>query len=231
MQSRLGCQLVQWRKARSAKTMTYLISGLFDQPQHAFRFLAKEIRGGLTYVQYKSFGWSVEQTAQQIAHDICKNGYQATIYTISVGDKVARHLENILGDAVKVIAINPCTYPRFLKPFFYYGSRVAAPLLQIACHLLLGWLSTIPLIDLGGGKYSLILLADQLMAIAYNTPPQATKRTIAVICSKDDEFLQNDQIRTCFHSTPKTTIHTKHAQTSERPDIYLDAIRSLLVTF
>lgn len=221
------CKIVHWRKPRKGRAINYFIAGTFNQPQYAFRFLTKEVQGGLAFAQFDNLGWNAFDTARAIAHDICKNRYRATIYTISVGDQVARYLEDTLGDMVKVITINPCTRPQVLKPFFFYGSKIVAPLLQLVCHLILGWLSALPILHTANDNYSLILLADQLMAIAYGDPPRVKAQTVGLVCSNEDEFLRNTQIIQEFANVPTSIIAAKHARTTEKPNLYLDAIRNL----
>lgn len=227
MQRRRTCHLITWRKARSSRVMNYFIAGVLNQPQNAFRFLTKEVRGGLTFVQYDMLGWSAKDTAQQIAHDICKNRYNATIYTICVGDQVARYLEDILGN-VKVVTINPCSWPELLKPLFYYGGKIIAPALMIICHLGLGWISALPLVRFKWGAYSLVLLADQLAEIAYGCATHCTTGTQAVVCSTEDKILQNDKIIESFQTSNIGFVSVKHGYTTEKPVLWLDAIRQLL---
>lgn len=208
--------------------MNYLIAGMLNQPQYAFRFLLRDIEGGYTFAQYSALGWSVEDTARRIAHDVYKNRYNATIYTISVGDQVARYLEAMLGDRVKIVAINPCSNPKFLRPLFYYGARIVAPLFQVVCHLALGWISVIPFLYVDKCRYSLMLLADQIQEIAYGNPPTINRNTVAVICSEADEFLLNEQIIQYFSGIPTAYVPTTHGRTVEKPTAYLDAVRDLL---
>ncbi len=223
--------LITYRKPRSTRQMNYLVAGLLNQPATAFRFLQKSLRGGITSARFSSLGWDSWSMARQIATDILQHDYQAMVYAISVGDKVARNLEEILGDRVTIITINPCTEPSFLKPFLRYSAKILVPILGCLC-MLLGWLSAIPILELFGKNYkhySLALLVDQLWEIAYVRPQPETKRTVGVVCSAKDEFLQNAEIREYFSGCPCETIQTTHAQTINCANDYLEAIRKLSV--
>lgn len=224
---RLGAELVQHVGDPDSKTMDYFIAGNLNQPEAAFEFMRDETGDNYTYANYCPMGWDVFTTATEIAEDILEHKYQARIFTISVGDHVARYLENLGNLDIKVYAINPCPNGRTLRRPLAILLTIAAPLFSLVCHGL-GWISIIPLIPTVGGKYSLMLLADQYTTIAYDLPSLQTKKTAGVILSKNDELLNNDAIRPMFGDDKIVTIDSSHGNTVGAGLEYLRGMRDLL---
>ncbi len=221
-------------------TMTYLVAGNLNQPAAAFQFLKPELSWCTQNVNYRMIGWNAKSTARQIADEICAMmPKKAMVYTISLGDHVARYVEEylrgsleLLGIDLEIIAINPCTTVDFMIPPLGALLKIGAPVFEVACHAL-GWLSVIPVIPTVGGRCSLILLADQYWTIAYDRPPHETSHTIGVICSKPDEekdqdgLLDNGQIRSYFGQQGEpifVTIKTSHGNTVGAAEAYRDGI-------
>lgn len=225
-----SCQLQVWRKARSSNKMSYFIAGIMDQPQPVFRFIKNDIQGGITYVNCNRYGWSPEKIAQTIAYDISKHNYDATVYTISIGDHVARYLDNPFNQHIKIVAINPCSTPKMLRLRWRILLKPVTALLVVFC-MALGWLSAISLIPAINGKYSLTLLADQLTEMCFSEPRQHTNRTIGVICSQHDCFLNNQAVQDYFAFVGEDriiTLNTHHAYTVREPQLYQEAVRQIL---
>lgn len=225
-----GCQLQVWRKARSSNKMNYFIAGIMDQPQPVFRFIKNDVQGGITYVNCSRYGWDPEKIADMIAEDIGAHNYDATIYTISIGDHVARCLDHPFNQNIKIVAINPCSTPQMLRLRWRIVLKPVAVLLFIL-RAILGWLSVVSLIPAINGKYSLALLTDQLLIMGFDTPRQYTKRTIGVICSQHDQFLDNQAVLGYFIFIGQDriiTLDTQHAYTVREPRLYQEAVRKIL---
>ncbi len=226
---KLSGEFVQQIGNSDSKTMDYFIAGNLNQPEAAFKFMRSEFGENFTYVDYNTHGWSVFDTVEKIAEDIIYHGYQARIFTISVGDHVARYLEHYGTRDIEVYAINPCPNHTTLRRLLSLLLVIGAPLLSLLCYGL-GWLSIIPVIPTVGGKYSLMLLGDQYMAIAYDLPPRAATKTIGVICSKNDELLRNEVIRQVFDHANIIEIDTTHGDTVGAGLEYLRGMQELLDT-
>lgn len=162
----------------NCREMVYLIAGNLNQPEPAFKFMMSEVGPNWTYVNFGTLGWSVKSTAKAIIKDIREHNYKARVFAISVGDQVARYLEAELGEEIKIYNINPCSTRMALQPKWRALTSLALPV-EAICHLIFGWLSVIPFIEIGGGKnYSLITLIDQYWAMAYNHLPLGTTETL-----------------------------------------------------
>ncbi len=224
-----GAYLQQISPPRTGK-MTYLIAGNLNQPLTAFRFLADEIMGeGVTAVNYLPSGFKPERIAGQIIKDIDENYYHAVVYTISVGDQVGHYIRRVCDNKVPVIAINPCTTPIFLKKPIYYVMKIFTPILMII-DWALGWLSEIKWIPASGNRYSLTLLFTQWFQIAYGPHVSFRKdQTIplGIICSRRDEFLDNDNIDMVYPQATTEYIDSTHGNTINDGKKYLAGIRAL----
>ncbi len=225
--SKLSGEFVQQIGNHASKTMDYFIAGNLNQPEAAFEFMRSEFGENFTYVNYSTHGWSAFDTVEKIATDIIEHSYQARIFTISVGDHVARYLEHYGTRDIKIYAINPCSNHTTLRRPLSLLLVMGAPLLGLLCCGL-GWLSIIPVIPTVGGEYSLMLLADQYMTIAYDLPPRAAAKTVGVICSKNDELLRNEIIRQFFGSAKIVEIDTTHGDTVGAGSKYLQGMQELL---
>lgn len=225
-----GAYLQQISPPQTNRHMSYLIAGNLNQPLTAFRFMANEIMSdGVTAVNYLPSGFKPEYIADQIIRDIDENYYHAVVYTISVGDQVGHYIRRICGNKVPVIAINPCTTPIFLKKPIYYALRIFAPVL-VVIGWLLGWLSEIKWIPASGNRYSLTLLFAQWFQIAYG--PRVSFRKdqtmpLGIICSRRDEFLNNDNIKMVYPQAITEYIDSTHGNTIGDGNKYLSGIRAL----
>lgn len=226
-----------------AERANYLIAGTLNQAEAAFQFLEPYLTGDVIYVQFQSIGWDARATAQHIAEDVYPYQYdEVDIYAISVGDHVARYLDAYFDDCettqVRIIAINPCPIIDCVRPQLRPYLKPLTPLFEVGCHAL-GWLSTAPIIPTAGGRYSLILLADQLWQTAWDQPPHSTSHTVGLICSRvsnkehndADDLLSNAAIREYF-DTASGKIETVHINTAHGDTIgagkdYLLAVRQI----
>lgn len=211
------------------KTMTYLIAGNLNQADTAFKFMEPFFGSNYTFVQFSTKGWSAQATAERIAQDIQENGYQAQIFTISLGDHVARYLEQELGNAIKIYAINPCPNRSVLQKPWGTILKYVAPFAEILCHSL-GWVSYLPIVPSFGGNYSPILLIDQFRCIYYDDPPRKSSHTYGVICSNGDTFLDNATIEKFYLNAEIEHIDAGHSDIVDNADLYYNAISNLLET-
>ena len=212
------------------KTLSYFIAGNLNQADAAFKFMEPEIGENCVFVQFSPKGWSAKATAKKIAHDLqwyhCRH---ARIFTISLGDHVARYLEKELGGIVEVYAVNPCPNRETLQKTWRKILCWAAPLAEIAVHGL-GWLSILPIIPSFGGKYSLALLIDQYWCIYYDHPPLGTSHTCGVICSTNDTFLDNSALEKTYLDAEIQYIDTGHSDIVNNSALYYRAICKLIRT-
>lgn len=208
-------------------TMTYLIAGNLNQASTAFRFMEPKFGANYTFVQFTTKGWSVKATAKKIASDIRKHDYRARVFTISLGDQVARYLERDLGRPVAVYAINPCLDRDVVRPPLNTVLKFATPVAEVVCHGF-GWLSYLPIIPSFGNKYSMMLLIDQYWAIAHEWPPLRTTQTLGVICSTNDTLLVNSVIESNYLDAEITYVEAGHSDIVNAAEAYYDAICTLL---
>lgn len=208
------------------KTMVYLIGGNLNQADTAFDFMRSEFGANYTFVQFSTKGWSPKATAKLIAQDIREHGYQARIFTISLGDHVARYLEKDLGSAVKVCAINPCPNKEALQSPLGAVLQYASPVAEVLCHTL-GWISFLPIVPSWGGQYSPILLIDQYWSLCYDSPPMVTSSTDFLVCSDDDTLLRNDVLEKDYPDANVTYIDCGHSDIVNSAEKYYNAICSL----
>jgi len=225
----LSAKLVRMRRPQEgdAGETVFLIAGNLAQPKAAFKFLAPQLQERrCAALCYKMIGWSALETARTIVRAAGEG--TAVVYAISLGDQVARHLETLMPRGrLKILAINPCPSRMALRKWVRWLLTVVAPVFWVVCHLL-GWLSVIPMIPATGGKYSLILLADQYMALAYGLTPWTTTRTRGVILSQHDKLLDNRYLKSLFKKSRIIRIPTKHGDTVRAGAEYLRSVNELL---
>lgn len=201
----------------------FLSAGNLAQPKKAFQFLKPILRREqCAFLEFKMIGWSPRSTTKAIVEEITSSGCEATLWTISVGDHVGRYLGtySCRKFPMQTYAINPCPERKALRHGLGGLLMIVAPILWTLAHLL-GWLSIIPIIPATGGKYSLILLADQYMVVAYDTPEKNTARTHGVILSSQDELLDNNFLEKYFKNTKIVYVSTHHGDTVGMANRYL----------
>lgn len=212
------------REVGDSGIMNYFVAGNINQPERAFKFLEGKIDGGITYVTYAELrGCSMKQIVDQVLADARQTGCKVRIFGISIGDYVGRFAESDL-DNVETVAINPEPHPDILKPYANIGLKILTPAME-GLTVPLGWLSHIPCIR----GFSFAFLADQWRDIAYcSNAPHVTDCTIGVICSSDDEFLQNSVIEGYFRDVPIITINSGHGDTQGNGEAYAKAWDELM---
>lgn len=228
--SKPAAQLERIRAAEPGERMNYLIAGTFNHPDTAFELLLDSMEGGVTFVKFSPMGWSALQMAGALRKDIVEHDYRPVVYSISVGDKVARWLEwEMPMTDLKVVSMNPCPSPDMLKPSIRRVAKFMAPAYRALCYAL-GWISVIPYFPSAGGKfdYSMILLADQMKELMRDDAPYEIGRTIGIIESTKDELLENSKISDYFGEIiPCLVVDANHADTVKCADEYKEAMRRI----
>lgn len=223
---------VQYQGPRPNRPINYLIAGNVAQPEQAFEFLLGDLEGETIFCNYRQYGWSIQESANEILSDIWTRTKDlperafVRIYAVSCGDIVARHLEDMctmlpFAD-VEVVAINPASNPQLLKPYAKWGLRIVTPIMKVFCHAI-GFLSCIPCIPSTGSWHSLTLLTDQWLAIAYSDAPHKTDLTTGAIISSQDEFLVNEKVREYFSGVRIIEVNAGHADVQNHPIEFADA--------
>ncbi len=209
------------------KTMTYLIAGNLNQADTAFDFMKSEFGENYTFVQFSTKGWSPKATAKLIAQDIKEHSYEARVFTISLGDHVARYLERELGSTIKVYAINPCPTREALQPPLGTVLKFVSLVAELACHAC-GWVSYLPIVPSWGGQYSPILLIDQYWSICYDSPPLVASNTYGLVCSEYDTLLDNNVLEYFYLDADIEYIDCGHSDVVNSAEKYYNAICNLL---
>ncbi len=222
-----GGKLQVHRKPRRNRNMNYLICGMLDFPRPVFRFLLRELTDGITLVNYHCTGWNADDMAQLIADDIKRHRYrEVTVYAISIGVQAAHKLERLCNN-VKIVAINPCPAADALKRPWRIMAQALTPVFA-ALIVLLGWLCALPIIPVYNGRYSLLLIAEQICALGFTEMHGTTQHTIGVIYSQQDQFLDNAKVAEYYPNVYSVTIDTPHAYTIRAPQRYQEAVKSIL---
>ena len=215
--------------------MNYFIAGMLNHPEPAFQFITSYMKGGITYADFRNTGWTAWETAEAIEAHIYRHRYtKVRIFSISVGDHVARYLEQHYynDDAIhlEIIAIDPCSSPTALKDSVDAAVMLGSPVVKLGC-ILAGWISVIPMpfLKTPGDNYSLFLLSSQITQIADCSTPGFTDHTIGVVLSEQDEFLDGDALHEYFETCPVITIpECRHGDTIGNAEAYRQAVIGVL---
>lgn len=203
---------------------TWLIAGLQNQPQMAYRYI--NVEGyEKAYLEYSYFGFNPKAAAQQIEEIVSKGD---VVCGISVG---AKPLEYASLQGARMILINPCTHPRALRSEFYYLTRCLSPIAEIMSYAL-GWIAVMPVIPADiGVRSSVALLVDELFWIGWGDP-QFDPTDCGVVVSTEDEFLELESLYHIYDGADFAEISTKHGRTGSNAKgdavKYDNAINSLL---
>lgn len=229
----LGAELEVYRPAKDGEVMHYLVAGCVNQPHSAFEFLLDELDGGITLVNYRATrGCSMKTIAKQVIADAKAHGYQAKVIGISIGDYVARCVEDAL-PGTESIGINPEPTAEILRPWARAATVVGSTLAEVAT-VPLGWASVIPWYNGCGNRFSIAFIADQFRDIGFTTnTPKATDGVQGIIISErpgkeeGDEFLKNSSIREYFPNAPIVSAKTGHGNTVDGAAEFLKAWHEL----
>lgn len=228
-----GAKLEVVEPAKDGEKMYYLVAGCVNQPEPAFDFLLDELDGGITYVNYDPVrGCNIATIAEQVIADAKRHSYQPRVIGISIGDYVARQVEDAIPGA-KSVGINPEPKSSILRPWANLSTKVGSIIAE-AASTALGWLSIIPWYNGCGNRFSLAFIADQFQDIGftYNTP-HTTTGTVGVIISErpgkaeGDEFLENSSIKEYFDGVQIVEAKASHGNTVDMADKYLEAWKKL----
>lgn len=228
------------KAAKDGETMTYCLPGLKSTPDSAFKFQERAtihedivMTGGITYVYYEDSGFNPKTIAKQIVLDIKEHHYRPIIISVSVGDQIARYLEQEIDD-LSIIAINPAPNNECLK-------CDVLTLLTIKCVIKnfilasIGWLGQLRLIKTDGKtRQSLNLVLDMENCLIRSNLEVTTKATKAVILSQYDKLLENPDVYDIFcHANSNVKIikvATDHANLSIGSILYRDRIADIFKT-
>lgn len=230
MTGRLSAKLdMPWKKkTRGIKDVVVLSPGNRAQPRGAFGFLFPIIREKRCFfLKFKMIGWSARSTVKTVLK-ATQDADSIMVFTISLGDQIARRLEiTEVRRKLDVCAINPCPSRKALKPTWRWLLTFLGPVFWVFCHAI-GWLSIIPLIPGTGGRYSLVLLADQYITLAYSRPPKRTTHTKRVLLSRNDELLCNGYLESFFRKANIGWVPCGHADTVRQKPVFLHGVAKLL---
>ena len=227
-----GADFEVMRPAEDGEKMYYLVAGCINQPRTAFEFLFDELDGGITLVNYHSAkGCSLRTISKQVIKDAKTHNYQARVIGISIGDYVARQVEDAIPGA-KSVGINPEPDSSILQPWANAATKVGSVAAE-AVSAVAGWASLIPWYNGSGNRFSAAFIADQFRDIgfAYDAP-HTTGGTMGIIVSErpdkgGDEFLRNSSIKEYFDGIPIAEARASHGNTVDMADEFLEAWRSL----
>ncbi len=220
-----GGKLIIDDQTSDETSKVWLIAGLQNQPQTAYRYI--EIEGyEKAYLKYSYLGFSPKAAAQQMGEIIEKDD---VVCGVSVGAKPLEYAESL--DEVRMILINPCGHPKALRPEFYYLTRCLSPLTEVVSYAL-GWIAVIPMVPADIGVHSSVaLLVDQLFWIGWGDP-QFNPTNCGVVVSTEDEFLEAESLCDIYRGADFAEISTKHGRTGSNSNgdatKYERAINSLL---
>lgn len=222
------------REAKPGEPMNFLMAGWNACPQGAYSILRQEIQGGIAYVNFNQRGWDPREMKNAIMHQAAQDrkagSYQKiVVYALSCSDHVARYLEDVLNPDDQIITINPCTNVKMLRWHVRIGLYFAVPILFAITHLLLGWLSVIPIFSHVGGRASLALWTDQWFEMLFDNPPTNTEHTKAVLISTIDGLLDYLAQISLFSKNRRFLMKTDHGNTIGEADKYLRILRMLKI--
>ena len=220
------------RRDKEGNRMTYCLPGIASNPNVSFRFVDGLVPGGMTYVKYSKWGFDPKTIADQIVRDIKKNSYEPYLISISVGDQVARMVEDKIKD-VSIISINPLTSDECLCFETQTVLRMKLPFVNfiIAC---LGWLGQIKFFDRENStRQSLSLYYDMVNAMVKSRLEigKDSTATKVLVLSRYDEILDNRSISNIFYNVKEENIaivDTEHANTNNGSILYREKLEKLL---
>ena len=224
-QGKVGAVLEVIKPAGESGIMNYYVAGCVNQPKAAFEFMVNDLEGGVTYVNYVNRGCDMKMIAEQVIADAREHGYKARVIGISIGDYVSRWAEHEIG--AETIAINPEPDASLLQPWARYASVAGGAVAKLGAAAC-GWASLIPFYPSVGGKHSLSFIADQFYGIGTaNDAPHSTERTLGVINSDEDQFLDNVEIERYFEGVPVEYAESDHGNTVDKAPAYIEAWSAL----
>gem|GEM_PF-4266327 len=210
------------------KSCCLFLAGMMNQPGAAFSRLRTATADQMVYAEFSIFGWNAKESIKQLNE---YNGFiehvPLTVFSISVGDKVARGIT----ECKRIYALNPCPSPEVLN----FRFRILSPVLAIVLELmtfLLGWIAVLPIIPADDTNYSLALLADQLFEIGIRRSKRRNIHRSCIVLSSRDEFLDNEKVKAYFWINNRRIIEidTHHGRTAdpEASTLYNRAILRLM---
>lgn len=225
------------RPVEDGGIMTYCLPGMKSTPEMAFRFQERAsiheknfIVGGITYVAYENSGFDARTIANQIIKDIREHDYQPVIISVSVGDQIARYVEQEI-DNLSIIAINPATNVDCLKDEVVFKLTIAEFFKNIFLALV-GWIGLLPVIRTDGRSHQSPSLANDMKnCLAKSNLQVTTNATKVIVLSVYDEILDNSSVRSEFghiNGLKIALVDTEHANLSIGGILYRDRIGKLI---
>lgn len=189
-----------------------LIAGMNNQPYEAYRELSSVNSDHEIFAEYSMLGWNAKNSARQLDKIHFAPTTRVIVYTISIGDKIARYMNR----CNYIYSINPCPNPCVLKTSLQKKLPPVAIILRMITFLF-GWIAVIPL-PIGDTLISLALFSDQLWEASVNrdTPPM-NKGITSIIFSAQDEFIDQSNVKNFYKRAPmpEVIINTKHGRTTD----------------
>lgn len=228
------------KKAKQGEKMTYCLPGIQADPRESFKFLEyltlqrpDLMPGGITYIRYNNRGFDPEQIARQIAKNIKKFEYEPYLISISIGDQIARLVEQKV-DNVKIIAINPATNADslVLENLFILQTKLVFMNILATFGGWLGNLKTIYTDD--GYRQSISLYLDCLNCLAKSELQVSSKATTGLVISCYDSILDNRETILNFSYLKEdqvALVDTGHANTITGGVLYAEKMEQLLQNF
>ena len=233
-------RLIINRKGEDGGIMTYCLPGLKSNPEKAFKFQERAsiheknfIVGGITYVAYGNTGFDAKTIAKQIIEDIREHNYQPVILSVSVGDQIARYVEQEI-DNLKIVAINPATNIDCLKCDVMVKLIIKQFFME-SFLILIGWLGALKLVKTDSTKkhQSLRLATDMETCLIRSNLEVEGNATKAIIVSYFDEILDNVNVYdifSCAKDLQVVVVDTGHANLSIGSILYRDKITNVFKT-
>ena len=223
--SRRGQLRVAYEESNPNFPALLLIAGFKSQPEVAFSEIYL-LGYNLYCLQYSNFGFDLVGASRQVNH--LRQETNGTVVAIGMGTKIA-----IRGWAKDAILINPYLSPTHIKDKATLERLTKrAPWLH-ALSVALGWAGFLPIIKVGmvnGRKvrYSVALLADQMIAVISEWPVRTTVLPVRVVFSEHDSLVDNVAVAKIFPKSEAKIIDAGHADTVSAHVEYERAIQPFL---
>lgn len=218
--------------------MTYCIPDYRSNTNASFKFLTEGRRydknlmqGGMTLIEYESWGMNVEVIAKQIIEDIKKHDYLPFIISVGLGDQIARLVEQEVPD-LTIITIDPLPSDEVLRFGVQVKFRILLPFLNLLVAIL-GWISQLHLIrtNVPWLCQSVTLYADQLNSITYSKLDVEKYATSVLVLSLEDQLTDKKIVRELYYGVPSSNfiwVDTCRFNTYDGGIIYREKMKDLL---
>ncbi len=228
------------KKSEHGGKMTYCLPGIQANPRESFKFLEQLtlqkpdlVPGGITYIRYNNHGFDPQQIAKQIIRDINQFEYEPYIISVSIGDQVARFIEQKV-ENVKIIAINPATNANSLNFESLFKLQFKLMLMNIFATFG-GWLGALRTVCTNSRRrQSISLYLDCLNCLTKSELKVSSRATVGLIVSYFDRLLDNRETVLNFSYLKErqvALVDTGHANTITGGVLYAEKLEQLLRDF